>query len=638
MRVFHRRAALALAGAAALGAAALSVPGVAHAQGTVSFAQDIVGPFGGEPSLTSDTNGVLYDSSPSGPETFRGVTDHSTGRTTWTAIQSPDTVSGDTCINTDSQDSLYWCNLNGSDAAPLQADVWKSTTATSCTSSCDWQYGNNSTPGGSTACGTNGAGTSCNPFGVDRQWVASTIRPGHTTATADVVLMYHDFYGPSHIWVNISHDGGATFGTAQEVLSGSNVTQDAQGAVTAEGYTFCNTIPIGVGIVPATAPASQHPGRVIVSWLASDAAQDGTGCNLTQDSSYHTIWTAWSDDALTAATPSWNPQLAFDTCFDPTAAAPMLSCGHDASTPFAAMTMDDQGNPYLAFNAPAPSENSVVCTAESNAGTVQSDASCSYHTYILWSKDGGSTWDGGGGDKFDPLVVGSAAQPIEASPAGETGTDIYATIAAGDPGQVAVSWLHTDTIVPTGAVSIGKFDPLGCDAADNSNGTPINPNYPARCHWYLKATQTFSLSGAGSTAWAAPWTSDEMHYGDICNLGIACPQAATVNGNGVPRDPRHLLDFNMETLDPVTGCAHIAYADDNAAGSTYGDPGHTSPFGDHLVSADQTSGCFGPLGQTVAANTPEAPLAIALIPVGLAVAFGTGVVRRRRRRRGAARS
>ena len=629
MRLFHQRAALALAGAAALGAAALAIPSVAHAQGAINFAQDIVGPFGGEPSLTTDSSGVLYDSSPSGPETFRGITDHSTGKTTWTPIQSPDTASGDTCVNTDAQNSLYWCNLNGTDAAPVQADVYKSTKATTCTTDCGWQGGSNATQ--TTVCQPgSGAGTSCNPFGVDRQWVASTIRPGHDTKTADVVLMYHDFYGPSHIWVNISHDGGSTFGTAQEVLSGSNFTQDAQGAITAEGYTFCNTIPIGVGIVPATALASQHPGRVIVSWLASDAAQDGTGCNLTQDSSYHTIWSAWSDDALTASTPTWNPQLAYDTCFDPTATAPTPSCGHDASTPFAAMAMDDQGNPYLAFDAPAPSSNSVTCTAEGNAGTLQSDPTCSYHTYIVWSKDGGSVWNGGGGDKFNPLLSGSAAQPIEAGPTNETGTDVFATIAAGDPGEVAVSWLHTATIDPTGAVSVGKFNPLGCDSADNTNGTPI-ANYPARCHWYLEATQTMSLPATpGAATWATPWVSNEMHYGDICNLGIACAQAATVNGNGIPRDPRHLLDFNMETIDPTTGCAHIAYADDNA-GANYGDPGHTSAYGDHLVSADQTSGCFGPLGQTVSANTPESPLAIALIPVGLAVVLGSGIARRRRR-------
>src|SRR6202011_1376638 len=31
------------------------------------------------------------------------------------------------------------------------------------------------------------------------------------TNSAEVILMYHDFYGPSSIWINKSTDGGATF-------------------------------------------------------------------------------------------------------------------------------------------------------------------------------------------------------------------------------------------------------------------------------------------------------------------------------------------------------------------------------------------------------------------------------------------
>jgi hypothetical protein len=59
-----------------------------------------------------------------------------------------------------------------------------------------------------------------------------------------------------------------------------------------------------------------------------------------------------------------------------------------------------------------------------------------------------------------------------------------------------------------------------------------------------------------------------MHVGDICNLGIAC--VPTISN-------RNLLDFISETLDP-NGCAHIAYADDNAVNK--------------LRAANQTSGCM----------------------------------------------
>src|SRR4029077_3248831 len=71
-------------------------------------------------------------------------------------------------------------------------------------------------------------GTSCSAFGVDRDWVAASILPAaKTTDKAEVVLMYHDFFGPSQIWVNISHDGGATFGAPQEVLASPAVKPGA---------------------------------------------------------------------------------------------------------------------------------------------------------------------------------------------------------------------------------------------------------------------------------------------------------------------------------------------------------------------------------------------------------------------------
>ena len=45
-----------------------------------------------------------------------------------------------------------------------------------------------------------------------------------------------------------------------------------------------------------------------------------------------------------------------------------------------------------------------------------------------------------------------------------------------------------------------------------------------------------------------------MHVSDICNLGIASVD---------PNSNRNLLDYIAETVDPTTGFAHIAYADDN---------------------------------------------------------------------------
>src|SRR5207247_5558577 len=121
--------------------------------------------------------------------------------------------------------------------------------------------------------------------------------------------------------------------------------------------------------------------------------------------------------------------------------------GHDASPPFAGFTTDNQGNPYFGF-ANNLNSNPATCSAESAAGTVQSDSSCEYDMYVVWSRDGGATWDGGGG-----LIPGSAASAYRVNPPAETGTHFFPAIAAGNPGQVDVAYLRSSGILPT--------DPLG---------------------------------------------------------------------------------------------------------------------------------------------------------------------------------
>ena len=340
--------------------------------------------------------------------------------------------------------------------------------------------------------------------------------------------MYHDFYGPSQIWVNISRDGGATFGPPQEVLAGPAVTPGAvTGTLVAQGYTLCNTVPAGVGIVP---PGKPHAGRIIVGWVAADLPQNATGCNVTMAQSFHTVWVSYSDDGGQ----TWTPQQAFDA-----------GVGHDTSTPFVAFTLDRQGNPYFGLDVNLRS-NPATCSAESTAGTVQNDSSCEYDMYVVWSADGGATWDGGGG-----LIPGSAAVAYRVNPPTETGTHFFPAIAAGNPGQVDVAYLRSTGIVPTDP--LGKADPGGCAGPGPANGNPTT--YPPACTWNLYAAQSLNLTkGVTGATWAVtPITSTPMHVGDICNLGIFCV---------APSSNRNVLDFIMETLDNH-GCAHIAYADDN---------------------------------------------------------------------------
>jgi len=126
-----------------------------------------VGPFGGEPDSATNSKGELYDTTPSGGTLLYKSTNHGS---TWTPATTADPSSGDDCVFTDQSDAVYECNLAGSvETAPLQADVWKS-----LDDGKTWIYGNNNVD---LAAGSNVCGTSCSPFGVDRQWGAAYIPP-----------------------------------------------------------------------------------------------------------------------------------------------------------------------------------------------------------------------------------------------------------------------------------------------------------------------------------------------------------------------------------------------------------------------------------------------------------------------------
>src|SRR5258707_11895106 len=173
---------------AAMAAAAVVIASSpAQAASTPAYRVANVGAYGGEPSIVSDNLGQLYDSTPSGgtityTSTTKGVS--------WTQVTTADPNSGDDCLATDQANSVYLCNLAGSEGvAPLQADVWKSVDH-----GTTWTHGAGAIPQ---------CATSCSPFGVDRDWVAASIPTGGTTASAEVVLMDHNFYGPSQTWLTI---------------------------------------------------------------------------------------------------------------------------------------------------------------------------------------------------------------------------------------------------------------------------------------------------------------------------------------------------------------------------------------------------------------------------------------------------
>ena len=523
--------------------------------------------YGGEPSIASDNAGRLYVSS-----LLAARADRSTdGGVTWTqGATNAYSSTGDDCLATDQATVLYLCNLTitGPSNAPLQGDVYRSN-----------DLGDHWTHGAGVPFGANpNCATSCNPFGMDRDWLDAYIPPA-TTGAAEVALMYHDFYGPSHIWVNLSQDGGLTFGEPQDVLANLSPSAGA-GSALALADTACSTVPAAVKV----AKGGPHPGRVYVAWIAADPSSFGSGCNLSQAQAFHNLFVAWADPTTPggrlAATPTWTPQLAFDA-----------GLFHDSSTPFVGFTLDNQGNPYFGFAVQNPGYSPQVCAAPQQPQT----AACEYDMYVAWSPDGGPTWNGGGG-----TVAGSAASAYKVN--SDTGTHFFPTIAAGDPGHVDVAYLRTSDVIPTDAN--GKQHPGGClPAAGKATCTSTD-------QWYLWAGQSTNLlDNQGHVNPTPTWaltqiTPSPMHQGDICNLGIACPPTAN----------RHLSDFISVALDPV-GCAHIAFADDKTT--------------NQVNAANQTAGCFVSLPVSV----PEAPWLLLLLPVGAAVA-GLVEVRRRRRRRG----
>ncbi|MDQ6747157.1 MAG: glycoside hydrolase, partial [Candidatus Dormibacteraeota bacterium] len=341
----------------------------------------------------------------------------------------------------------------------------------------------------------------------------------------------HDFYGPSNIWVNVSTDGGQTYGAPIDLMTHfTNPTSSQTLAV--QQASLCNTIPTQMKI----AKGGPHKGRIYASWIGADPTSAVSGCNITEAEAFHNLLIAWSDDQGN----SWNTEVALDA-----------GQFHDASTPFAAFNIDDQGNPYIAFANNTNWDQS--CAGPTNPQT----PNCEYDTYLTWSPDGGNTW----------------TKAIKVS--SDTGTHWFPAIAAGHTGEVNIAWLQTPEVIATDVS--GKQHPGACF-------TPPACTFTGQ--WNVFAAKSVDLLAAARAGAQPTWTrtqvtSRPMHQGDICNLGIACPPLLS---------NRNLADFISETVDP-SGCAHINFADDLTNNA--------------VMSADQVPGtCVAAASTTTPAASP----------------------------------
>jgi hypothetical protein len=407
---------------------------------------------GGEPSIATDptNDDRVYISYP-GNSMYLYRSDN--GGQTWIKGGEPQDFSGDTSVNVDTSGAVYESNLGGQGIEDtLQADVFKS-----------FNHGKTFPQhGDGFAVGSN---TTNQPFLVDRQWTDTNIPKGKTTKQGRVYITYHD-WAPSQIWVNVSKDGGKTFGPPIDVITNPPADPDAIAAsAQAEQASACDTIPGGVKVVPTNAPASKHPGRVYVAWLAGDLATNaGTGCNVTQLQTFHTIWVAWSDDEGD----HWTPHLVFD-------AGPM----HDASALFADFTVDRVGNPYVAFGMNLYDSETT-------------------DMFVEGSFDNGVTWNGKSDGTGAPYRVNIASGPRA------TKTNVFPAIAAGDPGKVDVAYVGTSANVPE--LATGKVEPGGV----------------ADALWDVYVAQSLNLKSGTPTFSVTKVTDKAIHKGDICVLGIFC--------------------------------------------------------------------------------------------------------------------
>src|ERR671935_2773463 len=155
-----------------------------------------------------------------------------------------------------------------------------------------------------------------NPSFIDRPWLA--VYPSTVSAAQDnVYIAYHDF-SASQIWVASSSNGGQTF-VQTNVFTNDPI---------AEVQSFCNTVPSGIEVDPAT-------GEVYVEWITADPVANTTqGCNITQAENFHQVWVAHSmNGGLT-----WDAHQVADT--GPTT---------NTDDIFAALAVDSAGNVYSVF-------------------------------------------------------------------------------------------------------------------------------------------------------------------------------------------------------------------------------------------------------------------------------------------------
>jgi hypothetical protein len=387
----------------------------------------------------------------------------------------------------------------------------------------------------------------CQPFQVDRDWIAAYTPPrwrGTREALKHTVVYdaYHDF-GPSNVWVSRSTNGGASWTTVQQ----SAIQPGSAGQLT----SACNTYPGGV----AVDQYGRYKGRVYVVWDTGDPAQNaGEGCNITSAAPFDHVFVSYSDNEGR----TWTTHTVFNDPCAPSPPEPPVHPGscQDTSEGWTPIAVDAAGNVYVAFTW-------IDIRARHP----------DYDVYLEYSTDGGATWNHGklGG----ALGYGDApGAPVDVS-ARTHGTNYYPTIAAAGNGAVDIAWYHTNYVTRVGTLEKPATQP----------GSAVWNVYLAQSLDVLHG-QPFTVSRV---------TSQPIYFGDICTIGIAC--GTPIPGTDWAVDRTLFDNFGM-AVGPDGG-ARLAWTDAHDSWTSRG-PHRCEPGGrtdsnvgcqtTHVFFACQTSG------------------------------------------------
>jgi uncharacterized repeat protein (TIGR01451 family) len=382
------------------------------------------------------------------------------------------------------------------------------------------------------------------PGAADRPWI--TVKPGANPDQDTVYLEFHTFSPDDLVYVTKSTDGGATFGPAIPVETGTN---------SAIPDSNCNTIPGGIIV-------DQNNGDVYALWLSGDDVAQNviTGCNYSQIGPFAKAWVSRSTDGGT----TWTPALAFQGAYDVT-----TNIGDNAGKIFSTITQDKSGQVHIGLSVRHnDNPRQFVLDCQTNANCLESPQLTDM--YIVTSPDQGAHWT-------LPFKVNQT-----------NGSFFFPWIHAGSAGRLDVANYSSTTLKPNDPTSIwfvGMSQVTGAVASYTSGpNATYNGSGPISTSQILLDPNR--VHGNGTTG------------GGICTYGLFCL--------AVPGSNRSLADVFEVHLDPAGG-ANVTWTSDNG-GNHIGFACQNSGAS-ALAGAPDLNGCYGPTDMSITKTDSPDPVA-----------------------------